>query len=358
MKFGLVNAHWINRPEQITLHFRDFSKSDHWRDSTSHPPIAWHSFAALMNGEHLPIPEGDWEKRIFNYDFVILTALDIPQSLIDLAHRMREQGIVVAGAFVEGISSFLYLCRDLEYLLSFRRFTEACIFFLNATHRSYNRFFEDIARCPVHYLHFGYPYRYGLEMQKEIKKRKGILVGTRGFQPTSVLRRNTLISLVMASKLARAYDTYVTLIVEETYPLKELFRELDLTNVRVKFHRAYYNWLSLVARHRMVLNYDFTSAVGQIAADCGMANVPCVGGNGDFSRIIWSDLAYETQNLDEVSLLLERLLTDDEFYQSVCQKADRIMREEVDFPIVREKLEGLYRKYATTKIKSEHRSQK
>jgi hypothetical protein len=346
MKFGLVNAHWINRPEDITLHFRDFSKRDHWRDPSSHPPISWHSFAAMMKGEHLPIPERDWEERILTYDFVILTALDVPSSLIEIVKRMRRQGIVVAGAFVEGISSFLYLCRDLGYLLSFKRFMEECNFFLNATHHSYNRFFKEIGAVPIEYLHFGYPYRYGLELQKRRDRREGILIGTRGFSPTPVLRRNTLISLLIASRMAKRYNTHVTLILEDQYPVQDLFSHMDLPNVKIRFHRDYYNWLSLISRHRVVLNYDFTSAVGQIAADCGMVNVPCVGGNGDFSRIIWPDLAYEVQDLDIICEIIERLFEDERFYASICEKADRIMREEVDFPVVKKRLEDLYMKYA------------
>lgn len=347
MKFGLVNAQWINRPDGITLHFRDFSKTDHWNDRFSHPPISWHSFVAIMKGEYLPIPEGDWMERIFGYDFIILTVLDIPDSLIELVKRLRERGIVVGGAFIEGISSFLYLCKDLEYLVSFKRFVEGLSFFLNATHYSYNRFFKEICDCPVEYLHFGYPYRYGLELQKRTRRREGILVGTRGFSPTPVLRRNTLISVIIASRMAKRYNTHVTLVLEDDYyPVQELFSKMDLQNVKLSVHRYYSNWLSLISRHHIVLNYDFTSSVGQIPGDCGMVNVPCVGGNGDLSRIIWPDLAYETQDLDIVCGLIERLFEDDGFYKSVCRKADEVMREEMDFPIIRKRLEDLYIRYA------------
>jgi hypothetical protein len=143
--------------------------------------------------------------------------------------------------------------------------------------------------------------------------RKGIFIGTREF---SVLSRNHL--LVLAS--ARKFSVPITVINEDGKAGERALRALKypLNQLNVSAPLPYPEYLRLMARHRLVLQFDHSFVPGQVAGDSLLCRIPTVGGNGAIERIAFPRLHGHGRSFEELLELVRRLLDDHDFYEQEC----------------------------------------
>ncbi len=116
--------------------------------------------------------------------------------------------------------------------------------------------------------------------RRPTNERRGLFIGTREFD---VLSRNHLLALAAA----RTFSVPVTVInpdgksgLQRLQALR--FPEDQLT---VTTPLPYPQYLRLMARHRLVFQFDQSSVPGQVAGDSLLCRIPTVGGNGAVEQI-------------------------------------------------------------------------
>jgi hypothetical protein len=140
-------------------------------------------------------------------------------------------------------------------------------------------------------------------------ERRGIFIGTREFLTPS---RNHLAALTTILPLARDLREPVTVFNTDGRYGEKMLAGLGYPAGLLKIHtgrRAYPDYLRELARHKIVWQLDSSHVPGQVAGDCLLAGVPCVGGNGAVDQLAFPELSggprpLETL-LESARLLLE-----------------------------------------------------
>jgi hypothetical protein len=94
--------------------------------------------------------------------------------------------------------------------------------------------------------------------------------------------------------------------------------EFPLDQLHVSQPLPYPDYLRLMARHRLVLQFDHSFVPGQVAGDSLLCRIPTVGGNGAIERVAFPKLHGHGRSFAELLESARKLLFDQDFYQQQC----------------------------------------
>ena len=147
------------------------------------------------------------------------------------------------------------------------------------------------------------------DFSRPLGERRGIFVGTREWDTPS---RHHLAALIQAGELGEP----ITVFDEEPKRCRKIMEAMGVPRdaLRILEKRLpYRDYLTEMARHKIVLQADKSSVPGQVAGDALLCRLPCVGGDGAIERIAFPATCGHGRSLGELSALAERLLSEPGF---------------------------------------------
>jgi hypothetical protein len=172
----------------------------------------------------------------------------------------------------------------------------------------------------------------GWDFSQPPGERRGIFIGTREFDVPS---RNHLLALAAVRTLSER----ITVISSGTRAIR-LINTLGFPpdQLNVSLRLAYPDYLRLMARHRIVLQFDQSFVPGQVAGDAAMCGIPTIGGNGAVERLICPSLHGHGRTFSELIQFAGQILHDDAFYEQQTVTMRKAALESISFASVREQL--------------------
>jgi hypothetical protein len=117
----------------------------------------------------------------------------------------------------------------------------------------------------------------------------------------------------------------------------KLISEIGFRKIRVHEKRMGYRaYLGEVAHHKIVFQLDRSRVPGQVAGDVLLCRSVCVGGDGAIERIAFPETCGEKRSDAELIEIAQRLLTNENERRAVAERATKIAKEKLSFPIGRE----------------------
>ena len=288
---------------------------------TRHPPVNYHSYAACTKGAFYRSAEIAARHR----SVLLLLRGDLRESE-HAFEVLKSHGCFVAVSFKEsGTQQVAGLLSRRKRFQLFREIASTADLCLSST-PDLIPLFASVSKRTVH-IPTPYPIEFApWNFSRPPNQRRGIFIGTREF---NVLSRNHFIAL----SAARTLSVPITVInVEGNAGLRRLqafkFPEDQLT---IEARLSYPKYLKLMARHRLVLQFDQSSVPGQVAGDSLLCRIPTVGGNGAVERIAYPSLHGHGRTFDQLTELTRDLMHDDEFYKEQLAALETTAIEHLSF---------------------------
>lgn len=300
--------------------------------SEVHPPINYHAYAACTRGAFYQ--STDLASRHRN---VLLLLRGDLRAARKAFIALKANGCVVAIAFKEAgthqVAQQLSNPKTFSYFGELAAQADLCL----SSTPDLVPLFSCFSRRTV-YLPTPYPVDYpAWNLAVPIPERSGIFLGTREF---SVPSRNHLLAL----GAARLTSYPVTVVDGGTAATKSLLQSLRYPpeQLTVLPWMPYPQYLEVVRRHRIVLQFDQSHVPGQVAGDALLCRVPTVGGNGAIEREVFSELNGDGRSFPELVQIALRLLRDDPFYTRQVERMNAMAQEKVSFGSIRAELIKLF----------------
>jgi hypothetical protein len=290
-------------------------------DETAHPPVNYHAYAACTKGAFYRKPS--YAARHRNVLLLLRGDLTGSQRAFEI---LKAHGCFVAVSFKEsGTQQIAVQLSKPKRLQRFREIASSADLCLSST-PDLLPLFASVSKRIIH-VPTPYPFDFSSwDFSRPINERCGLFIGTREF---SVPSRNHL----MVLSAARTFSVPITVInpdgksgLQWMDALK--FPEDQLT---VTAPLPYPKYLQLVARHRLVLQFDQSSVPGQVAGDSLLCRIPTVGGNGAVERVAFPDLHGSGRTFDQLVELAQRLLNDERFYEEQLGSLQRCAAMQLSF---------------------------
>jgi hypothetical protein len=283
---------------------QSFSDGPGQPNETAHPPVNYHAYAACTRGAFYRSPSLAARHRS------VLLLLRGDLSATQRAFQiLKAHGCFVAISFKE--SGTQQVVRQLSKPKRFQRFREIASqadLCLSST-PDLLPLFASVSKRTVN-VPTPYPFEFASwDFSRPVTERRGVFIGTREFD---VPARNHLLALAAA----RTFSVPITVINPDG---KSGLRQLQTLKfpedqLVVTTPLPYQNYLRLMAKHRLVLQFDQSSVPGQVAGDSLLCRIPTVGGNGAIERVAFPELHGGVRTFDQLVGLTRRLLNDDLFY--------------------------------------------
>ncbi len=190
-------------------------------------------------------------------------------------------------------------------------------------------------RAPLLVLPTPYPLeepRWSFE--RPLLERNGILVGTRDWNARP--RRHEA-AVRLALRVAERVGCRVTVLNVDGGAGERRLRSLGGNSLLriVRGPLPYRDYLSEMASHRLVLQRDHSGVPGQVAGDALLCGIPCMGGSGMVDRIAFGHLPGAGSDDAVVAETAVQLLTDDEAWTGVVERARRRAAARLSFSAFR-----------------------
>jgi hypothetical protein len=294
---------------------------------SEHPPVNYHGYAACTAGAFYREPKLAARHR----SVLLLLRADFKQAK-NAFRVLKAHGCFVGISFKE--SGTHQVAKQLAHPGRLARFRELaanadlCLASTPELAPLYASASRQVVQIPT-------PYPIDLEgwdFSLPPSERHGIFIGTREFDVPS---RNHLLALAAV----RTLSENITVIGSGPRTLR-LIKALgfppDQLNV---FPRLEYpDYLRLMARHRIVLQFDQSFVPGQVAGDAAMCGIPTIGGNGAIERLICPWLHGHGRTFSELIQLARQILHDNPFYEQQIVTMRKAALESISFASVREQL--------------------
>lgn len=296
--------------------------------SKSHPPINYHAYAACMRGR--------FACRLLDLraPVVLLLLRGNLAASLRAAQKLTANKIPFFISWKESgrhqIANALSVPRILERFMAvsklasgFLASTPWLIPVYHAAGLSFGKFIPT-------------PYPMDLrewDFQIPMGKRSGIFLGTREFFTPS---RNHAVAVFSACNLAFRLGTYVTCVNTEGWRGRALLDHLDAGRGVLKIvdgKLPYRDYLKLLAKHRVVFQFDRSGTPGQVTGDAALCGIPSLGGDGAIDGVlntIFSQLEKQA-DLEAALQYAQRLLTDGVFYAETTNALRRRALEVLSF---------------------------
>lgn len=298
-----------------------------------HPPINYHAYAACLGGGFYR----RWEEIPDGRPVLLLLRKDLGHA-VKIAGKLREKGHAVWVSFKEAGLHQVHRClherRQWEALTQLAGLVRGA---LSSTH-DLVPLYEAAGLARVEFFPTPYPVgEPGWDFRLPRAERRGIFLGTREFDVPS---RHHLLALRLALAEARRADRKVTWIDNGSCPRwlrQELWWQRDYQEI-IRGPLPYTEYLHLLARHEVVFQLDHSAVPGQVAGDCTLAGVLCVGGNGAVERIAFPETCGYGRDSHQLSLLLRTALAEPAKLAQWETAADARARQALAFPALAPRL--------------------
>lgn len=294
---------------------------------SEHPPVNYHGYAACTAGAFYREPELAARHR----SVLLLLRGDFKKSR-NAFRVLKAHGCFVGISFKE--SGTHQVATELAHpgrLALFRELVTNADLCLASTPELVS-LYASVSRRVVQ-IPTPYPVDLeGWDFSHPLGERHGIFIGTREFDVPS---RNHLLALAAS----RALSERITVISSGSRTIR-LINTLDFPpdQLKVSPRLAYPDYLHLMARHKIVLQFDQSFVPGQVAGDAAMCGVPTIGGNGAVERLICPLLHGHGRTFSELIQLARQILHDDSFYEQQAVTMRKAALESISFASVREQL--------------------
>lgn len=181
------------------------------------------------------------------------------------------------------------------------------------------RYYEGIAGRKCYVLPTMYNQDYLATIKLKTREEGTIMVGGNagtwysGEACACVIRDNPIINKVVFPTMGRKKDN------------EEILMSV-LTNKEIEY-LPYLNWTEFmqeISRAKYAIHLMPAAAAGTFQLNCAMAGIPCIGNYlTDTQKLLFPDLTCEVTDLVKAKSLLTKLTTDKDFYDMVCEKANK-----------------------------------
>ena len=299
--------------------------------ANEHAPVNFHAYAACTHGAVFR----DLKRAIASgWPVLLLLRGDFRASERALAELKKSKRKTVVALKETGAHQVAQQLSDPTRFARFVRIVRAANGCVASTPEvaDFFRLFRDNG---IEYL----PTPYPIEDENwnwAMENRSGIFVGTREF---AVPTRNHLSALLAVKKLSDATKEPVTVFNFDRRRGAKLISEIGFRKIRVHEKRMGYRaYLGEVARRKIIFQLDRSRVPGQVAGDALLCRSVCVGGDGAIERIAFPETCGEKRGDTELIEIALRLLTNENERRAVAERATKIAKEKLSFPIGRETL--------------------
>jgi hypothetical protein len=296
-----------------------------------HAPVNYHGYAACTDGAFYRNTE-----LAARHESVLLLLRNNLESARRAIEILKAKGCFIAISFKEsGTHQVANLLSRPKRFVAFREIAAAADLCISST-PDLVPLYSSVSKRAV-YVPTPYPVDIdSWNFAQPFENRHGILIGTREFDVPS---RNHLLALAAA----RTLSTPITVInAKGKFGLRALAAlNFPVQQLNIVSPMSYAGYISLMAKHRFVLQFDQSFAPGQVAGDSLLCRIPTLGGNGAIERLVYPELNSHGRGFDELPGLAVRLLKDEEFYKQQVKQSELAAREQLSFGVIREKLRRL-----------------
>lgn len=109
---------------------------------------------------------------------------------------------------------------------------------------------------------------------------------------------------------------------------KQKYEELlpDINHIEYK---DWNNWMYELNKRKYAIHLMRTFAAGTFALNCAYLKIPCIGWNGCDTQVkLFPELTFEVSDMEGVHKKVHHLMTNDLFYNHVCEYAKKIYEDE------------------------------
>jgi len=292
-------------------------------EDSGHPPVNYHAYAACLHGgfyrDVRAVPQGPV--------LVLLRTRNLRRVLADL-ETLRKRGCRVFISCKEsGSHQIADLLGDVTRWELFQQICRASDGAISSTQELVPIYLA--AGCPrAEFLPTPYPVEEW-DFSQPLEKRRGIFVGTREFATPS---RNHLAAVVLADEMSRALSCPLAVVNAEGRRSGMILKSLRKQNPLLFIVEApvpYADYLRVMALHRIVWQLDASAVPGQVAGDCLLCRMPCVGGNGAIESIAFPQ--FSTAPREEAAAMARSLLTDDAAWLRETAAARELANQHLSF---------------------------
>ncbi len=306
---------------------QDFSAGPSRLEEKGHPPINYHAYAACMLGR--------FACRVSDLRANAVLLL-LRGNLVDSLRAAKTLSVKKIPFFISwkeaGRHQVAHAISHPRILMRFMEISGLALGFLASTswlppiHRAAG--LSDGKFIPTPYpIDFS---QWDFRISPE--ERSGIFIGTREFLIPS---RNHAAAVFASCDLAYRLRSHVTCINTEGRRGEKLLNHIDAGRGVLRIVEGclpYKDYLKLLARHRMVLQFDRSGVPGQIAGDAALCGIPAIGGDGSVDDLLNHTLSQLKRCDFETSLeQAHQLLTNFSLYVKITEVLRRRALEVLSF---------------------------
>jgi hypothetical protein len=318
---------------------QDFADLAGEPNATSHPPVNLHAYAACTRGAfHRSIetiaPERNQVLLVLRRNLKHCLAV-----LIDLQTRGKTVAVTLKEAGLHQVAELLGKKGTWPLLCEICERANGCL----STTPELTALYAAMGARRVRFIPTPYPIddaRWNFQIPFE--QRSGIFIGTREIH---VLSRNHVAAVLAARSIGQTNGEHATVINTDQWRGQRLLGQLRFPAGRLEIinrRLPYPDYLRLIARHKVVLQFDRSAVPGQVAGDALLCGIPCVGGDGAIERIVFPETNGFGRNFEELTQLASRLCCDQTYYTHVIAESRCIAIEELGFAAGAEKLKRFF----------------
>jgi hypothetical protein len=295
-------------------------------EAGEHPPVNFHGYAACTSGNF----EREVSRAIALGQPVLLLLRGDFKATLRALYQLKRHRLPVVVSFKEtGLHQIARQLRDPNRTERFRKIVQEADGYLAATPDAL--VFCDAGR----FIPTPYPLDDARwDFSRSLDERRGVFVGTREWETPS---RHHLAALVMAAELGEP----ITVFDEDARRCRRLLSKMAVPthSLRILQKRLpYRDYLSEMARHKIVLQADRSSVPGQVAGDALLCRLVCVGGDGAIERLAFPATSGHGRSLGELKELATRLLCQPKFYEEIIAQSQQLAQELVSYETVARQL--------------------
>jgi hypothetical protein len=303
------------------------------QDSTPHPPVNYHAYAACTGGTFY---RDAGRIPLARREVLLLLRRDLTACLKAL-RLLKGDGRRVAVSLKEsGSHQVAQLLGDAENISLFREICALADGCLSST-PDLVAVYSAAGGRNVSFIPTPYPVdAEHWNFAQPLSQRTGIFIGTREWGTPS---RNHAAALLLAASLSAP----VTVINEDGRAGRKRIQAVGIATPQIIEGRLPYpDYLRLIARHRIVLQLDRSAVPGQVAGDALLCGVPCIGGDGAVERIAFPAMCGFARGPEELREIASAMLRDEDACAAAAAKAREIARERLGFAPVARQLAGYF----------------
>lgn len=319
----------------------------HFIEASIHPPINFHSFAAASNSAfHQSLQTLPNKNASSNFIILLLLRKNTKNTYKVLDYLKKNNYKVMVSWKETGdfqINSQLSNAKSLEYYFKILKQSD---YILAVTKNNYNILeclCEELGILKNKLIYKPTPYPFDTDIWQKIlsdftdlNKRDGIFVGTRDFHTSTRLHLETIF---LSCQLAQKLNCKISVIENSknksmAKKIIKIIKDYLKNSQKLNFvdkPLPYYDYLKLMASHKIVFQLDQSNVPGQVAGDALMSKLLCVGGNSEISKIAFNKFSSENNTYSELFKVAQKLLADKEFYNEMIIESQEIGRNVLGF---------------------------